>query len=209
MLTIKKLSSTGFQTMNNTWYSVDVMKILKNKKFPYPFESLKVGDKVDNLKFQTGKNNKEYVIDFKVLPHVDIGVKEEQISPLVNNAQQVNSLKSSPSPIKSSSNTLNSQSNPSKSLNISNSDSKEGNDTFNVPIALGSDILERGKQVLNPQVNSTNSVQDSIRYAQCVNLAFQGTNFSQMNKCWYNDRIIDNFNLADEIFKEFNKRCSR
>jgi hypothetical protein len=131
MNTIKDISTNGLQLNNGRWLTCDRFKILSKPLF----KNLKIGDKVDNLEF----NGKNYLVSFTVIPHGDIGVKEN--SPLVKSSIQLSSLKSSPSPI-------------------------------NVPISLGSDVLERGKQVLNPQVNSTNSVQDSIRYAQCVNIAF-------------------------------------
>lgn len=125
-------------------------------------------------------NKKGYVIDFKVLNHKDKGeeVIRSQITSLNVSSRNVNSV-----------------CNPSLPSSL--------------PIVEGVSILERGNlEHLNPQFKaSSNSVQDSIRYAQAVNLAFNSTNLNGFES---EDKWISfTFDRADKIFKEFNARCSR
>ena len=98
------------------------------------------------------------------------------------------------------------------SLNISQQNSKLlSSSPVSTPSSLGRDDSER-EDVLNPQNKfNSSSVQDSIRYAQCVNIAFNSLNPRNL------DFMLDKkypaielgFNIADNLFKEFNKRCSR
>ena len=87
---------------------------------------------------------------------------------------------------------------------------------------------DKGEEVTKSSINISNNVShnnvissckpslpfDSIRYAQCVNIAFEsfskdGTNllYQDMNKEY--SMIIKAFDLADKIYIEFNKRFSR
>lgn len=68
MNTIKKLSSNGF-LLEDGWHTVD-SKIIKSKTFKFPFENLKIGDRIDSIKVKI-VNDKEYVTDFIVLDHKD------------------------------------------------------------------------------------------------------------------------------------------
>lgn len=125
-------------------------------------------------------NNKQgFVKSITVLHHKDQG--EE-----VNSSTNFTSLKSTLT-------TLNSINTPSLPASLS----------------LGSDILERDKGlVLDTSSSKSLSVQESIRYAQCVNIAFWSLSTRDLSleaSC----NIMKGFNIADEIFKEFNKRCSR
>jgi hypothetical protein len=147
MNTIKKLSSNGF-FLESGWKTVD-LNLIKSKTFKYPFENLEVGDKIDNIKYKVGKDKKEYVTDFMVINHDDIGVKEDNTTPKLSTTIN-NSLNSSPSPI---------------------------------------------------------NIQDSVRYSQSVNLAFNSTSLNGFES---EDKWISfTFDRADKIYLEFNKRCSK
>lgn len=147
MNTIVALSKYGFKldSLKNDWDKVD--KSLLNREL---FKSLQKGVQV-----KINERNKQgFILDFSVIPHGDIGVKENTNSPLLSLSiqQQTNSKDCSPSP-------------------------------FN-----------------------------SIRYAQCVNIAF--ANFQDINLAYADSEgklifVNKSFDLADEIYKEFNKRCLR
>ena len=178
---IIELSNNGFKLDEpNRWFTCDNFKIIKKGLF----RQLKVGDIVNDIVEVKGKNDKMYVISFIVVSHND---KEGEV--LVKSSLQ-NSVMSSCS------------ASPSAS---------------SLPIVEGYSILEReGKCVkvseehLNPQFNANSlkpSVQDSIRYAQAVNLAFNSTNLNGFDS---EDKWISfTFDRADKIFNEFNKRCLR
>jgi hypothetical protein len=125
-------------------------------------------------------NKNNFVKSFIVLHHKDQG-EEENISKnftSLKSTHTLNSLKSNSLPV-------------SSSLNIN----------------AGRDVLEREEVFLNPQNVKPSSVQDSIRYAQCVNIAFASVNLGGF--ITEEAGIIYAFDRADKIFKEFNKRCSR
>lgn len=72
MLSIKKLSETGFLTEQG-WMCVDKFKCSKEL-----FKSLSVGDVIDNVKTVTDKKGtRVYVTDFIVLSHKDSDVRAE------------------------------------------------------------------------------------------------------------------------------------
>lgn len=166
--TIKKLSSTGF-LLDDGWKSCDKFKVLVKPIF----FNLKVGDKIDNIKYHKGKDDKMYVVDFTVLNHEDQG--EEGTS------QEITSQVT------------------------------HGSESLTLPSCAtkGEFVLERDGKVLNPQQSkdlfiSKPSVQDSIRYAQCVNIAF---NTIQYNQYTSDESYIQSaFDFADDLFKEFNNR---
>jgi hypothetical protein len=79
--------------------------------------------------------------------------------------------------------------------------------------SLGVDVLERDKgKVLDTSVSKPLSVQDNIRYAQCVNIAFENQSLCNVNLMydgdnkWAQRRIEETFDVADKIYIEFNKR---
>jgi hypothetical protein len=129
----------------------------------------------------TERNKKGFILDFKVLHHKDQG--EEVTHNISNNSSQKSTL-----------NTLTSKN--SNSLPAS--------------LSLGSDILERdATKRLNPQfelTSKTASVQDNIRYAQAVNIAFHclgEIDLSFQDGFW----IKKGFDNADLVYEEFVKRC--
>ena len=80
-----------------------------------------------------------------------------------------------------------------------------------LPLIDGVDILEReGVDRFKPPVKNVSlpSVQDNIRYAQCVNIAFNSIGICDLT---FKDDflIVKAFDIADKIYIEFNKRCLR
>lgn len=60
-------------------------------------------------------------------------------------------------------------------------------------------------------IKSPSSIQDSIRYAQCVNIAFNNLNTQSVDLTFKKDNeeysmIICGFDLANKIYEEWNKR---
>ena len=143
MLTIKKISSNGFFTEQG-WKKVDRFKVASKPLFL----NLKVGDRIDNVKY----NKENYII---------------------------------------------------------------GYDIVDVPKSIGVDVLERDGGTVNlpptSHIYKTNSrespssVQDNIRYAQCVNIAF--ANYRDVNLKFQDQMFIkEAFDVADLIYAEFNRR---
>lgn len=239
MNTIKKLSSNGFMLdeyeqklalgyalLKNRWFTVDSFKILKSKTFKYPFENLKVGNVLDGLKFAKGKDGKEYVIDYIVINHNDIEVKGNTNSPLLCTVSTTNnSLHSSPSSVNTSTVGCDTLGREGESLNPQfKAVSPSVQD--NKPKCVNKYILKKFpnyefrdcKDTCDlcgypcvPREEKKNPIQDPIKYTQCVNIAFNMLVQKDL------DYKIDGeyfwikkaFNQADEIYKEFNKRCSR
>lgn len=166
--TIKKLSSNGFLLSDLGWKTVDKFKVLVKPLFL----DLKVGDKIDSLKF----NKEGYITDFIVLTREDKEVEGTSQIASLNNSQH---------------------SSVSRSLPSSSTKGDVG--------------LERGG-LLGPRLSKWDSfyspsVQDNIRYGQAVNIAFASFNGVDGNlDLNFKGNIQKGFDLADEIFKEFNKR---
>ena len=92
MNTIKKLSSNGF-LIESGWVTCD-LSLIKSKSFKFPFESLKVGDKIDNLKFKTTINkngvNKYFLTDFIVINSANDS-EASKVKPSYNVSKALNS----------------------------------------------------------------------------------------------------------------------
>ena len=263
MFVIKKISSNGLllndvsklsdATHRNTkWFTVDSFKILKSKTFSPSFESLKIGDTIDNLKFQKGKDAKDYLISFSLVVasvvdganHPDVLDKQSSTSspqksfikngkdylgkvPCAECGQMVTptdrhtygdciawkeSLKSP------SSTTLGqevkcigyghllSEHSQVGCMHFDNNDKRlaEGYCRCHVK---GSSSISRDGDVLNPLFNSNSSLD---RYSGCVIIAFNNFSSREVNLAFKMDgkfpMIESAFDLADEIFNEFNKR---
>lgn len=193
---IIKLSDNGFQLdtgmefIGPKWFTCDKYKIFKVPKMKALFQSLEVGDELSDIKL----NDKDFVIDFKV--------SNSQI--LTGNMSGRNA------------GTKISSLDKADLKNVSEGGSKvpTPSDTL---IQSGKHILERSEGYpLKTQINvnseiKSSSVQDSIRYAQCVNLAFndlavKGLNIDFQKEDGSYPNINKAFDNADLIYSKYVKR---